>query len=444
MTTSNRFLKNTLWIILNKVFRSIFSIFILAAITRHLGPESLGNMSYALSFTVFITALATLGLKDTLVNEIVDRKSEQGAVVGTSIVMRLLSSSVSSVVLFAILYYLDLGNDEFYWMVFVFSLSLVFQSFDMITLWYLSQLRSKVVSILTTVTFFISVLIKCLLLYLDSTVIWFAFVTMLEQVLTGLTLYIYSAKYDSFKLSFDSTLIKPLLKKSNPYIVSGLMVAIYAQTDRVMLGNILGSHSVGLYSSALAICTMWTFLLAAIVDSSRPIIFKAHQEDYSLFALYLRRLYASVIWISLIVATVISLFSEDIIILLYGEEFLDAITVLRIVSWSTAFSFLGVAKSLWLLSENCQNYEKWFTGIGVIVNISLNYLLIPKWGVEGAAVATLVTQFSSNFLAQFFMKKTKKNGWLILQAFFIYKVLSISETKAILKRVSGYFRFYKL
>ena len=103
-------------------------------------------------------------------------------------------------------------------------------------------------------------------------------------------------------------------------------------------------------------------------------------------------------------------------VVLYGAEYVGAKDAFRIVTWYTGASYLGVARSTWMVCENRQKYEKVLAGLGAISNIILNLLLIPVFGICGAAWATLITQILTNILFPFFFKDLRENSILIMKS----------------------------
>ena len=104
--------------------------------------------------------------------------------------------------------------------------------------------------------------------------------------------------------------------------------------------------------------------------------------------------------------------------ILYGKEYLGAVDVLKISVWAGLFATLGTARSVWLVNENLQKYTLVYTLAGSIVNISLNYFLIPSLGAKGAAFATLIAQFVTNVIALMPFRKTRKSSYMILKSIF--------------------------
>lgn len=89
-------------------------------------------------------------------------------------------------------------------------------------------------------------------------------------------------------------------------------------------------------------------------------------------------------------------------LILYGEAYLGAVETLRIAIWFETFAMIGTARGIWILCENKNKYVKYYLGIGAVVNLILNSVLIPKFGINGAAFAALVTQITTSLIAPLF------------------------------------------
>ena len=194
------------------------------------------------------------------------------------------------------------------------------------------------------------------------------------------------------------------------------MIAIYGATDKLMLKHMLDEASVGYYSLATTISTMWAFVLAAIIDSLKPTIMRYHNENKQMYECTNRRLYAMVFYISLFASIGVVIIAPLFIRIVYGEAYLPAVAPLRIVVWYVAFSWLGVARDIWVVCERQQKYLKYLYISSAAMNVLLNLFLIPFLGANGAAIATLITQFSTIFVFPLFIKDFAPNIRLLVDA----------------------------
>ncbi len=432
---SNKVIKNISWLVGGRVFQMVISLFISMITARFLGPENFGVLGYVTSFTSFFSSFCLLGLDGIIIKELVNNKNAQGEIIGSAIIMRLVISAISIPILVGLIYLLHPGDMVLVWVALFSSISLLFQSFDIIKYFFQSRLQAKIATVLSTVAYLGMIVFKIAILVMGKTVEWFAFAATLNIILMAMLLLFAYFKYDGKKLSFSLGMSKKLISQSYHFIISAVMISIYAQTDKIMIGQLLDNLEVGYYTTAVTINVMWAFVPSAIIESLRPVIMETKERDNVLFNKRTKQLYAILIWISILVGIVVTIFSNWIVLILYGKDYLPAASVLSIVVWYSSFSYLGAAKNIWLICEGKQKYEKWFTFCGAITNIVLNIILIPNLGIIGAAFATLITQIATNFIYPMIPKDTRHSSKLIIEAFLLKDVIDKESVKYIYNKI---------
>ncbi|MCM1060398.1 MAG: flippase [Eubacterium sp.] len=414
--------KNAGWLISGKIIQMLIAFFISIFTTRYLGPSNFGIINYANAYVAFFASICTLGINSVIVKDFLDYPDEHGKTIGTTLVLRTVVSLLSAVMIVSIVGVVDYGDTEIITVSALCSISLIFQVFDTINYWFQSKYLSKVTAIATLIAYIAISVYKIILLILKKNVHWFAAASAVDYIFIAIVLMIAYKKYNGAKLSFSWKKGKELLNKSYHYILSGMMVAIYGHTDRLMLKQMLDEASVGYYSLATTISGMWVFVLAAIIDSMYPSIISSYEVDKKLFERKNRQLYAMVIYISFAVSVLFIIFGGLVIHILYGDKYLPAVEPLKIITWYTAFSYLGVARNAWIVCENNQKYLKYMYFCAAVINIILNYFMIPVWGASGAAVASLITQIFTSLILPSFFKEMRPNVKLMMQAFLLKKL----------------------
>jgi O-antigen/teichoic acid export membrane protein len=183
-----------------------------------------------------------------------------------------------------------------------------------------------------------------------------------------------------------------------------------------MLKRMMDEASVGYYSLASSINTMWVFILSAIIDSIYPTIvslFRTNKNDYIRKN---KQMYCIVFYISVFVALIFTFFGELFIKIVYGTEYLPSAAPLRIVTWYVIFSYLSVARNAWIVCEGQQKYLKYMYLSAAVINIMLNLIMIPNWGPSGAAAASLITQIFSTIIIPLFIPKMRENVIMMFEA----------------------------
>ena len=386
---------------MGKIIHMVLSFVIGLITARYLGPSNYGLINYASAYVTFFTSICTLGINSIIVKNFIDKPNEEGRSLGTTIALRMISSILSIGVIVTIVRLVD-GNEPItLTVVFLYSISLLFQSFDIIASAY-----------------------KVVLLMTGKSVEWFAVSNSVDHLIVAVILYLFYRKSNGPKLSFSFSKSKELLLVSHSYILAGLMTAIYASTDKLMLKHLMDESAVGFYALAVSVSSMWTFILSAFIESLSPTIMELHNTDKKKYQIANKRLYAIVFYFSVIASLGICIIAPLFIKLVYGAEYLPAVAPLRIVVWFVAFSYLGVARNVWIVCEKKQKYLKYLYFGSAACNVVLNMLLIPRFGANGAAAASLFTQISTIFIFPLCIKELHPNVKLMAEAILLKGVLS--------------------
>ena len=419
-TLKNKEVKNAGWIIAGRVAQMIISFFVSVFTARYLGPSNFGIINYAGAYVAFFTSLCTLGLNSVIIKDFVDNPDEQGKAIGTTIVLRAVSSLLSSIMIVGIVSIVDNGEPVTVIVSALCSIALVFQVFDTINYWFQSRYQSKVTAIAGLIAYIATSVYKIILLILQKSVMWFAFATSVDYIVVAICLFQAYRTHSGPRFQFSWKKGKYLLGKSYHYILSGMMVAIYGQTDKLMLKQMLGEASVGYYSLASSVNMMWCFVLQAIIDSIYPTIMSLYKSgNKEAFERKNRQLYAIVIYVSVFVAIMFMLFGKFAIVLIYGVEYEPSANLLKIIAWYTIFSYLGVARDAWIVCTEAQKYLKYIYISAAMANVILNLIFIPIWGAAGAAVASLLTQILTGMVLPCFIKQMRPNVKLMAEAFIL-------------------------
>ena len=417
--------QNAGWLIGAKVYQLIINLAISMLMARSLGPSNYGLVNYAASFTTLFTAICTLGIDSILVNELLADRSNNGRQLGSAIGLRLCSSSLSVVTILGLAWALNPDEPITIQVVLLYSISLMFQSFDSINSWFQANLESKITASVGAAGYTIAALYKAFLLITEKDVRWFAAAHAVEYAFVAVLLLVsYRKNHNRVQpISFDHKIGKDLLSKSYHFIISGMMIALYGQMDRVMLKSMISEEAVGYYSCASTISSFWAFVLVAIIDAAKPVILAKFSENKRAFEVGLIRLYGAIIYLSALATLGLSILSKPLVLIMFGEQYLPARGTLCILSCGTAFAYLGVARSIWLVPHEKQKFAKYIAACGATGNLILNLLLIPRLGIVGAAIATVSTQIFNNFILGFLLPPIRENNKLILKAFVFWRYL---------------------
>ena len=418
----NKEVSNAAWLIGGKICQMLLSLVVGVLTARYLGPSNYGLINYGTAWVTFFTALSNLGLNSVIVKELIDRPDEQGLTIGSALVLRLLASITSLLLIVGLVWVFDRNEPITITVVALCGMGMVFHMFETLSYWFQSQYMSKINALATLLAYVVVSAYKIILLLLNKNVVWFAFSSSVDYIVVAVFLLIAYRKYcaDAFRFSWERA--KQLLEKSYHYILSSMMVAVYGQTDKLMLKQMLDESEVAYYAAAATICSMWVFVLAAIIDAMYPTILRIYNTDQKEFQKKNRQLYAIVFYFSTFVSLIFVLFGGFAIRLLYGASYEPAGTPLKIITWYTAFSYLGVARNAWIVSEGKQKYLKYMYCGAAVINVVLNYHLIPIAGASGAAAASLITQICTSLVLPMCFKEMRPNAMLMIDGILLRKI----------------------
>ncbi len=398
-----------------RVVQAVLGLIISMIMARYLGPSNFGLLNYANSIVTFVIPVMRLGIHGVLVQEFVASEEYEGEILGTSITLSFISAIVCIIGIITFVSCVNAGERDTIIVCTLYSFTLIFQSFEMINYWFQAKLLAKYSSIIALIAYTVVSLYKIILLINRKSIFWFAVANTLDYLVIAAGLLIVYHRLGNQKLRYLKRRAKKLISIGKYYILSDLLITVFAQTDRIMLKSMMGNQATGYYSAAVACAGMTQFVFGAIIDSMRPTIFESKKKSEELYKKNLARLFSVIIYLSLIQSVVMTLFAPLIVSILYGRQFIQSISALQIVVWYTTFSYLGSARNIWILAEGKQKHLWKINLFGALANVLLNTLLIPLFGVNGAAIASLITQFATNFITGYIFAPIRGINQVILK-----------------------------
>lgn len=391
-------LTNTGWLFGDQILRMTVGLLVGVWIARYLGPEQFGLLSYAMAFVALFGTIASLGLNGIVVRDLVKDPSGANTTLGTAFVLQFIGGFMAFGLAIAAIGLARPDDSLSRLMVAVLGFVMVFKSTEVVKYWFESQVQSKYTVMVENGAFLLFAAVKVALVLNGASLMAFVWAAFAEGgVLSAALLGVYAwrrGRLSEWRPCYIRA--KTLLKDSWPLIISGLAVIIYMRIDQIMLGQMLGDESVGIYSAAVRISEIWYFIPMAIVASVFPSLMQ--NQDQAAFTKNFQRLFDLMFAISFPMALLMAAFSTLIVRVLFGVGYLDASPVLSVYAWAILFAFLGVPAGRWYLYADLQKLALARTALGAVVNVTLNMMLIPRYGPVGAAYATLAAIAISNVL----------------------------------------------
>ncbi|MBW4535216.1 MAG: flippase [Pleurocapsa minor HA4230-MV1] len=416
-----KIIRNIGWLSAERLIRMALSFIVGVYVIRYLGPEQFGKLSYSTSFVFLFLAITKLGLDEIVVRNLVKQEDTSAKILGTAFVLKLIGCVLAFFIVSA---GIIISTDDWLvrWMTIIIAFSMIFTCFDILDLWFQSQVLSKSIAIVRSIQFAISSLAKLGFIWFHLPLISFAYLFVADTIIRaiGMTwVYLKDQQQLVGRWQLDKSIAVDLLLNSWPLILSGAMVTINMNIDQVMLGNMSTSEELGNYAAAVKFSEVWYFIPTVICSSVFPAIVQAKQQSRVEYYAKMQRLYDFMSFLSLSIALAVAFTSKNVLTNLLGAEYSSAGTILLLHIWSGIFIFFGVARGNWLVIEDMTRLSLITQLMGAVTNVVLNLFLIKQSGAIGAAIATLISYAVSSYLSCMIFPAMHQTGWMLTKALLI-------------------------
>ncbi|MCS5449773.1 flippase [Enterobacter huaxiensis] len=395
------YIKNAGWIFAEKFVRIIVGFILFALVSRVLGPADFGLLSYYQTIATMLLAITSLGFDNVLINKF-QTKINHNIIFATAFWSRVIFSIiVIFIFMIGMAFESNLLRNKI--VLIICLVSLIFQAQNTYFSYYQSQLKAFLITKVSLVSLTLSAALKIVLLYQKQDIIWFAISYSFDFFVSfvALILVSYKNKYVSLKFTyFKLEMLKQLLKESWPIIASSVIIVLYTRLDQLMIMRMLGAESVAVFSVAIRIAEAYVFIPAALVTSYYPLIARDPSKDNVRF--YFDIVYFSSFCVGLVIAIAAYFF----IPIMFGQQYVESYNVMLILLFGTTFAVFGSACTNLMIIYGLSYLRLVRAIFGLVINFALNIFLIPRFGILGAAVASLFSQIFAAWLSNCLNKKT--------------------------------------
>ncbi|MCP1498000.1 PST family polysaccharide transporter [Pseudomonas migulae] len=398
------FLKNSGWLFFDRLVRLLLGVLVSAWVARYLGPESYGKLAYVFAFLAFFQVLVSVGLDGIVVREISRDQTRTDLVLGTALTLRIATGLLGW--LFGTLLVWAIGGFDSAVLFALCAAGLTFQAADTVDLWFQSRSRSVRTVVSKLCAYGISNAAKVLCIVNEAPLTYFAAIASLEVVLSALALYIsYKGESLGRPWRFEAERVVPMLKESWPVLVSGLAIIAYLKSDQLMVEHFMGVEALGIYYSAVTLTSLCYFVPVLLNTSSAPFLHRLAASDAAKFDRLMRQYFSAVFVIGVMAFLFLYFLAEPLVLLLYGADYLAAVSVIKVHSLAVVFIFMGSAQNNWLIAKKQVNQMFYRSLITISIGVLLNLWLTPLLGLQGSALSFVVASAVGLFFSNFFINR---------------------------------------
>jgi len=419
-----KYFTNTGWLMMARVGSVFLKMVVTAiAIPNYLGSSQNGVLNYPFVLVTFFTAACALGMDSFVTRQLLQQPHKQDTILGTAFRLRLIAGLIALPAIYIVYALIDYYAAEPpaapYRYVAIVSFSCIFQAVNIIDCFFQAKVQGKYIMYIQVGANLLSAVLKMALILWHAPIEWFVWALLLDAVFLAIGyIYLYQRKGHSlFHWRFDSATAKHLLRYAWPLAFSSVSIILYMKIDQLMLDAYLGEAVFGVYATVVQLSEGWYFLPMAIVTALFPAIMNARRDDPVRYQRRLQHLYELMAFLGFAIALVMTFAAPLIYAVFYKPEYAAGAETLTVHVWAGVFMFLYVAGGQYLLAEGYTLLSLARALVGAVVNILLNVWWIPKYGMIGAAYATLIT-YACTALFIIFVPKTRAQGWMILKALF--------------------------
>jgi len=405
---AKRYLTNVSWQLLERVFRVFVNFFVMVWLIRHLGPSDFGIYSYVISFVILFATMAKFGLNNILVKKIVEGGVDPGALVNSAFTLKFFGSLLIFLLMLIVLQLFE-HEESVNLYIAIIGMGFIFQSLDVVEYYHQAIVNMKPIVIAKLAQSIFSSVLKVVLIRFNMDLEWFFWTALLDIFFLSIFYLVifYRMDVNSIRFNFDKLHLKSYWFSAWPIALSNMAMIAYVKMDQIMLFSLINKEAVGIYAAATRVSEAWYFIPMIITATLFPSILNIKKKNIATYNDRFSALFRLMILMGIIIALPLSFFSDKVILLLYGVEYMESSKILIIHAWVGLFIALGMSASRWFIAENLQKLFLIRALTGLVINIILNLMLIPLYGVIGAAVATLISVIFANVFSYSFNKKLR-------------------------------------
>ena len=412
--------QNVCWAVLGKVVNIICGLLVGILVARYLGPENFGLMNYVISYVTLFSILASFGLDSIEVRELSKSGAAEETIMGSAFAIRLIFAVMTVLLILITLWRFE--SDAFtFSMVMVYSLSLIFSALNIIRNYFTAIMLNEYVVKTEISRALIGSGIKVLLLLNQCSLSWFVVASTLDFALVG-SGYLYSYRKNGGVIRawhVDVSTVRMLLWESFPLLLSVTAAVVYQKINVVMIRNMMDDASVGQFSVAERITELAVFAPIMIAQTVTPLMVQAQQDDPERYAQKRQQFMDVMVWGSIVVALAMFVLAAPTIRILFGLNYVSAIPALQIMVWKAVFSGLMTASGQLIIIQNIQHYAVVRNILGCVVCVTLNFLLIPVWGLAGSAVSAVLAVLCAGYFSHLFIGAYRPLFFIQTRAIFL-------------------------
>ena len=404
---------NISWLFLAKIAQAAGGIITFALIARHFGAAEFGKYNFILAVISIAGIFSGLGLKDSLIRRFVTREQDFSDLIKNSLYIRLFSGALSVIASVALIYFLRPHESDIIVLAAVMGLSLIFKAGEIFKFWFESQINSKYPVIIESIVICTFLLVKLYLVFAKAPLIIFALVFSVEAFANFVILLYVFYKIHSIPggVYLNLSLIKSLVSESLPLLLSSMIIITTIHIDKILIGVILGDETLGIFSVASQIF-IFVMSLIVIFEATLYPKFIYESSNSKLTLENIGTFYRRINQCQIVLIVLFFLFSENLIVIIFGAEFVDAASVANGLMVTSVLVTFARAFDLYHKVIRDFKYLVYRQSLILLIHIASFFFLAPCFGLISVVYASALAYFFVAMSTVIWGKRKKEMRYL--------------------------------
>jgi O-antigen/teichoic acid export membrane protein len=399
--------KNSFYLAIANISNKLILSILFMIMVRYLGDVFFGKYSFAITLVTLFAIISDLGMGTLISREITRDKESLSKYFVNVTAIKLATSLLAYALIIIAINFLDYPADTKF-AVYILGLyalanTAIISFIDPIFRAFENMEYEALVGIVQNI---LTLALGALVMYLNLgfMVLMTVFVVgSLVGLATGV--FIVFKKYTIRRAALNLRFSLQFMGSLSAFAMNAILVTLYANIDKILLSMLRGDAVVGLYSSVKTLVNVMLILSGAYNGAIFPAMVKAYVSNMDTLKYLYEKSFKYLFMISLPIAVGTTLLANGIVALLLGNDFTGAAAMLQILVWMLIFMYLNNMTGNMFCSINKQIVGSTLAGVLVVINITLNLLLIPFLGGIGTAVAAVVTEGLGFLYSLYYMSR---------------------------------------
>lgn len=393
---------NTGWLSAKHMVTLLTGLFVSAWVARYLGPQSYGVLSLAITIAALLRPLKDMGIRPELHRRMAVQHAPHPTLLGTAGVIKAVGALLMLPLALAIGYISGPHTEVFLLMVLLLTLTQAIQIGDIFEVYFAARHQTFRFFLAGLISDISGALMNIALVLSAASLVWFAVAHVWKATILVLVMYAgWVLLWRQWKLGFDISLVRPLLHAGWPIIIAAFCSQGLVLMDKLMLGMLTSTTQVGYYAVAVTVAQAPMFLAQSLATIALSYLVRANTDAH-------QKIFAQALVLLGIMMTLgLLLLAPLLVRLVFGEDYLPAISLTQILVLGTVFYTANSATYSILTANGSLNPLAWLTGAALALNILLNLVLIPHFAATGAAIASVLALALGYFVFLFFLPNTR-------------------------------------